>query len=193
MDEIISDYSLHFDEINALVAYSFVKITDRDYVKSIIDDILSLLIEAYVLGINHTATMLDYEIPVNSGDMYDAIYFIIEGKNFEDRVIEHLSKDDLTALQTLVETEYHRIYNAAVLDGAAYYNHETGTDVLKTWVTVGDERVRDTHSYLEGQSVLLDELFFTYDGDSAPYPGGFRKAQNNVNCRCIIILSTNII
>lgn len=34
-----------------------------------------------------------------------------------------------------------------------------------------DNLVRETHKYLEGQSVPLEEEFFTYDGDHAPYPG----------------------
>lgn len=49
-----------------------------------------------------------------------------------------------------------------------------------------DDKVRDTHDYLEGMSVGIDEEFYTYDGDHALYPGGFENAQNNVNCRCFL-------
>ena len=60
--------------------------------------------------------------------------------------------------------------------------------VTKTWGTMLDESVRETHSYLESVSVPLEEEFFTFDGDHAPYPGLFQKAENNVNCRCFVIL-----
>ena len=63
--------------------------------------------------------------------------------------------------------------------------------VTKTWFTMRDEVVRDTHNYLESQSIPLEEEFFTYDGDHAPYPGQFTKAENNVNCRCIVRLTTD--
>ena len=55
---------------------------------------------------------------------------------------------------------------------------------------MGDERVRDTHSPLEGITVGLNDLFYTWDGDAAMAPGGFTLPQNNVNCRCWITLTT---
>jgi hypothetical protein len=51
-----------------------------------------------------------------------------------------------------------------------------------------DEKVRDTHKYLEGMTVALDEEFYTYDGDHAPAPHGFTKVENNANCRCVVTL-----
>ena len=39
-----------------------------------------------------------------------------------------------------------------------------------------DDKVRETHRYLEGASVSLDEEFWTFDGDHAAYPGGVTKA-----------------
>ena len=52
-----------------------------------------------------------------------------------------------------------------------------------------DDKVRDTHSYLQSKKVPIGEEFFTYDGDSALYPGGFKSAENNVNCRCFLTYS----
>lgn len=38
------------------------------------------------------------------------------------------------------------------------------------------------------QRMKQDEEFWTFDGDHAAYPGGFTKAENNVNCRCTVEL-----
>ena len=94
-------------------------------------------------------------------------------------------------LVALVESEYHRVYNAAEQDGATDYVNNDGFGVTKNWITVKDADVRETHKYLEGQSVALEEEFFTFDGDHAPYPGKFTRAENNVNCRCIVRLTTD--
>jgi hypothetical protein len=59
----------------------------------------------------------------------------------------------------------------------------------KTWVTMMDDRVRDTHDYLEGETVGIGEDFYTYDGDHASAPGLFELAENNVNCRCELLFS----
>jgi hypothetical protein len=49
-----------------------------------------------------------------------------------------------------------------------------------------DDRVRDTHDYLEGMVVPFSSRFYTYDGDSADYPGGFTLPENNIGCRCVV-------
>ena len=66
---------------------------------------------------------------------------------------------------------------------------DTKDRVMKTWVTMADDRVRDTHDYLEGMSVPINERFFTFDNDYGRYPGDFQLPQNNINCRCRISLS----
>lgn len=68
----------------------------------------------------------------------------------------------------------------------AYQRRSNAPLVEKVWATMEDERVRETHSFLDGVGVPLDTLFFTIDGDSARYPGDFTKAENNTNCRCTL-------
>ena len=116
---------------------------------------------------------------------------MIDGKTFEDRIADHVIAGDLSGLQTFVESEYHRVFNAAEEDGAYEFQSSCGLGVSKKWVTVRDEAVRDTHKYLEGVSVALDEEFYTFDGDHASRPGEFTKAENNVNCRCVLKLETD--
>lgn len=64
-----------------------------------------------------------------------------------------------------------------------------GRPLSKTWMTMLDEKVRDTHQYLEGMTIPLDDEFYTYDGDHAQAPGGFTSAAENCNCRCQLDIS----
>lgn len=193
-DKTFSAYVTTLDELNVLTSTSYYTASGKDMtskVNQIADDLLSLLIKAYQQGIVATADMLAYDLTVDTDSMYDAIFMVIDGKTFEDRVADHVTAGDLAGLQTLAESEYHRVFNAAEEDGAYVFQSERGLGVSKKWVTVRDEKVRDTHKYLEGMSVALDEEFYTFDGDHAARPGGFTKAENNVNCRCVLQFETD--
>jgi len=191
-DYNFSNYILAFDEINALTSTSFL-IADSDTstsvrVQRITNDVLSMLIRAYRDGIEAAAQMLNYDLTVSTDAMYQAIFKVIDGKTFETRVAEYVIADDLNGLLVLVESEYHRVFNQAEVDGGHQFQAQRGFGVVKVWVTKRDNRVRDTHAYLEGKSVGLDEEFYTYDGDHATSPGNFLKAENNVHCRCVLLL-----
>ncbi len=55
----------------------------------------------------------------------------------------------------------------------------------KTWRTARDDRVRDSHAAMEGQTVALDEYFTTGDGNQLEYPGDpSGPASEIINCRC---------
>ena len=153
--------------------------------EDILDDLLSLLILAYTRGNRDVNEMLSGAIPVDTDSMYGAIYYMIGGKTFEDRARAHIRNEDPGMLIDLAESEYHRVYEAGSYDTALGYDG----DITKTWVTMLDNRVRETHDFLEGVTVPVGERFYTYDGDSALFPGGFELAENNVGCRCILMYS----
>ena len=114
-----------------------------------------------------------------------AVNLEIAGETFRDRIKTQV--DDLSeeGILRIIETESHRDYNTGVYDAAK----QSGKKVMKQWQTMQDGRVRDTHSYLQSAMVNLDDKFYTFDGDSALYPGGFELPENNVNCRCWIVLA----
>ena len=65
-----------------------------------------------------------------------------------------------------------------------------GSNLLtKTWKSMKDDKVRDTHDYLDGMTVGFDEDFYTYNGDHAKYPGLFGVPEEDVNCRCLVHLN----
>ena len=57
---------------------------------------------------------------------------------------------------------------------------------MKTWETVGDDKVRDAHAAVEGQQVRIDEPF-SVDGYDMMFPGddsGGAPIELIINCRC---------
>lgn len=126
------------------------------------------------------------EIPVTARELYETVYKPIAGETFEERVDRRLREDTLTkeTLQRIVDTDYHRCEETGAYNTAVRYAKENGRTPYKTWRTMLDDRVRDTHWYIEGVEVPIDERFYTFDGDSARYPGDFEKVENCANCRC---------
>lgn len=164
----------------------------------IIDEILDLLIMDYMFGNESGNEMLygptetengevNRTIEINIEDMNDAVFRVIAGKNWEQRISEYLDDENGTVDDVIrvLDTDMNRIYNDAILD----VGEKSDGPVMKTWQTMLDDRVRDTHDYLESMTVPVDRRFYTFDGDSARYPGDFADPQNNVNCRCRISLS----
>ncbi len=187
------DYILAFDEINKLIDTSFenaADLTGESRKKKIEHDVLEILVYAYYAGVQAAGEMLKKDLDIDRNDMMEVIYLTIDGKDWEDRLAVHISVGDRGSARVLILSEYHRIWNGGVMHGAQQYHQSTGASVWKTWNTMLDNKVRDTHWYLEGNTVPLRSFFRTYDGDYALYPGNFQSAENNVNCRCFITLST---
>ena len=104
----------------------------------------------------------------------------IAGKTYADRVLEHAELGDAQSILKVAETDGNRVCNSGGLLGAR------GLAATKTWETMQDDRVRETHDYLQSMTVPIDEDFYTFDGDHAPCPGGFEDVNNNAGCRCFL-------
>ena len=180
-----------------------------------IDEILEMLIMAYMYGNEAANTMLygsdvvDQIVPEQEGpnrvididtdDMNRAVFKVVAGKDWEQRVSEYYDSDSGTVDDVIrvVDTDMNRIYNDSILnvgeragtEDTVQDNGQVGPTVMKTWVTMADDRVRETHQSIEGVTIPIDKRFYTIDGDSARYPGDFSLPQNVVGCRCRIELS----
>lgn len=164
--------------------------------KRVEDTIFELITMGYVYGIEVAGLDLETDLPVSAERMYATANKPTAGEDFRKRIDNHIqafNRGETTPeqlverLSVVAETETHRAINTGGLDGAQEYaDTHRGQTVFKTWVTAGDERVRDTHDYLEGSTIPLNARFFTCDGDSARFPGDFVLPENVVNCRCII-------
>lgn len=154
--------------------------------RACIDEVIDLLIMAYVYGRQDAMETLDYIVPASAEtatEMQKALFTEIAGETFEDRINRYMESLDVEAIIRVVESEITRDYAAGGRDTAKAVER-AGVMVRKTWNTMKDERVRDTHNPLEGITLDLDSAFVTFDGDSAMAPGGFTLAENNCGCRC---------
>lgn len=98
----------------------------------------------------------------------------------KETVISGFDQMNLTdAIIRILETEMHRDANEAALETARHAGAKT-----KTWQTMMDDKVRETHDYLLGVTVGIDDEFYTYDGSHAPAPGMFGVPEEDCNCRC---------
>lgn len=182
---------LPFDELNRFdeeirQRFGDERLTDRrEEEEDIIDELLDLFLLAYAMGNSVTNENLSSNWKPPIDEVMETVDAEVAGKTWRDRVRDYFSNGGTGEdLARIADTEMHRIANTAALDTA----RQAGA-TSKTWVTMADERVRDTHSYLESMTVGIDEDFYTYDGDHASAPGLFELAENNVNCRCELLFS----
>lgn len=206
-----------FDELNNIRSTFeneiYGSVQDRKFDrKRLEDDIFELLTMSYVYGLEKAGLDLDRDIPVNRDRMRKAVYEKTAGKDFVERLNEHLdaaderiaedqqvSADITTAeqlvneLSVLAETEAGRVLNRAIIEAAEDYQRQHPDEVVyKTWVAVMDERTRDTHAELDGVTIPLDAEFYTFRGNHALYPHQFKEPEETVNCRCLCSLSTRL-
>ena len=176
-----------FDEIHAMALNMIENYSEEE----IIEHILNILRMAYIRGKRKAAEELqwdwtDYYLLKWDEWEEQVILKKFDDKNVVDRIKEYYQNKDSQKLAVVIDTEYHRDYNTGEEDMATYIDERSVVRVKKTWRTQLDDKVRDTHDYLEGKQVYLDEKFYTYDGDEARFPGDFNLAENNINCRCYV-------
>ena len=119
----MENYSMAFDELNVLMAFSFRNSANQDKdinkrAEIVIDDLLAFLILAYIQGIQDISEMLGIKIEADLQKMHKAIYKKVDGEDFTDRIRKYVLNEDLPSLLKVAETEYHRILNTALQDGA---------------------------------------------------------------------------
>lgn len=176
---------LRFDEINALVEeigvdsaeeYYALPVEERKRRKDKFWDCLwDWLLDGWAAGLLFVGK--DKDIP-------DLTYILNWVYPRGESVSEIYNKDitDRDKLQRMIECEANRCFNSGVIQAGK------GENVTKTWETMEDEKVRDSHWILQGETIPFDEEFVTYGGDSALAPGMFELAENNCSCRCWLSL-----
>lgn len=111
---------------------------------------------------------------------------LIEGQTYRGmaNIIKDQLEGDLVKAQRIVRTEAHRMRENASLESVRYAQAK-GVIMTKTWKTVKDERVRDNHASLDGETLPIDENF-KVDGYEADAPTNFGVASLDINCRCYL-------
>lgn len=85
---------------------------------------------------------------------------------------------------TIAKTETHRITETIKNDAMGEIAKEL--PMLKTWHSMGDGAVRDSHRKMDGQTVKMDEPFILPSGKKTMYPGQSGEAKEDINCRCFV-------
>jgi len=85
--------------------------------------------------------------------------------------------------ETVARTEVIGAYNG----GAEEAFRQSGIVAEKAWLSTLDDRVRETHEAMHGQTVPVGEPFVSPSGATGPTPGSFGVAAEDINCRCTVI------
>lgn len=177
---------LPFDELNAFndqIRAQFaqgVRLSKQDNYEDILDELLDLFLLSYARANEVTNAKLSSDWIPSIQDVMETVNEKVAGKTWEERIKEWFDNggtgDDIIRI---AETESHRIANRSALDTA-----KKAGATKKTWLTMMDDKVRESHDYLLGVTVGIDDEFITFDGDRAQAPSMFSLPENNINCRC---------
>ena len=181
-----------FDELNRVKAAipqffdeSGTRIKSKKDFDSLLDMLEDLFLLAYANGNEMTNLQLASNIEPSLEDVIRVVDKEIAGKTWRDRVREYYDNGGTIAdIERIADTETHRDSNAA-----AYETAKAAGATTKTWKTMMDDRVRDSHYWLEGVSAPIDGEFYNYKGQSTMYPGEWGVAEEDVNCRCWVTYS----
>lgn len=175
-----------FDELNAfsetLPQYfnEEGRLKSREDTEDMIDEMLDLFLLSYANGVAAANTDMSSNIRPKLDDVMKTVYREVAGKTWRDRVWEYYENGGTASdIMRIAETESHRDTNEAAYEAAK----EAGA-TEKVWHTMGDDRVRDTHEYLDGVSAPIGGEFYNYYGQSTLFPGQWEIAEEDVNCRC---------
>ena len=178
-----------FDEINALESRAeALKSPDtapkKEEVDKYIDEVTDLFVMAYVYGTMEVSAELGLGIVPDTEEARAVIEEKFDGKDYKDRLTDYLASGTAADINRVIDTDTHRIYNAAKFKGAL-----SAGATMKTWNTLLDERVRDSHQYLEGVTIPMDAEFYSFKGGKTLYPGQWGIPEEDCNCRCYLTFS----
>ena len=179
-----------FDELNSFEAalpahFENGRIKSKSDFEDILDLMLDIFLLSYANGVAATNLDLSSDYAPALDDVMRTVDKKIDGKSWRERMQEHFDNGCTIAdVVRIAETESHRDANAG-----AYETAMAAGATTKTWHTMMDDRVRDSHFWLEGVSAPLDGEFYNYKGESTMYPGEWGIAEEDVNCRCWVTYS----
>lgn len=178
-----------FDEISALTAEadrlkSPDRATKKDEVDKYIDEVTDLFVMSYVFGTNELNDELGTNIEPDLTEMRAVIEEKFDDKDYRDRIREYMESGTAYDIKRVVETDAHRVYNAAKFTGAK----KSGAK-KKTWNCMMLPTSRDSHVYLDGVTIPMDAEFYSINGGSTLYPGQWGIAEEDCNCVCWLTFS----
>jgi hypothetical protein len=121
---------------------------------------------------------------------------LIQGEGYGTIARNVKSRADIGAskLIRIINTETHRAQSEGTLEGydrLISRSKEIGIQPTKKWLSTLDDKTRSTHQSLDQNLAeeIDGEQLFTSNGYTAPGPGLFGVASEDINCRCTTTLS----
>lgn len=96
-----------------------------------------------------------------------------------------ITNEELYKSYRIARTEGHRVTAEAKLSSMEKAKKQ-GADVVKQWDATLDGKTRKNHRKLDGEWVEVDD-YFEIGGRKVKAPGKFGKAEEDINCRCILL------
>jgi len=128
----------------------------------------------------------DNAVSVRAGIKRSITSDLIQGKGIREMsqgITNALEKNANNAAR-IARTETTGVMNKARLDSMGFAETK-GFRIDKKWITGGDDRVRDSHACLDGDTVKLNEPFTECLINPMMYPGDQSgSAEDVINCRC---------
>ena len=196
-----------FDELNNLKAVlpQFFdeqgRIKSREAYDSLLDMLEDFFLLSYANGVEITNLSLGTDIRADIDEVEKTINKPIKGKTWRQRVEDIYTADKgasttspttgqlpsatepthgtISDVIRIIETEAHRDSNAG-----AFHTATRAGAKEKVWKTMLDDRVRDSHQYLEGVVAPINGEFYSADGHKTKYPGQWGIPEEDINCRC---------
>lgn len=174
-----------FDEVNTFRQnlsrhFEHGRIRSRRDCEDIIDELFELYLLTYERGEASVNESLSTDVSVTLDDVMETIDKEVAGETWRERVWDYFASGGTEAdIVRIAETETHRIGNAAAYETATLAGAKQ-----KKWVCMMLPTSRDTHTYLNGTTVGINDEFYTYLGNHAMYPGQFGVAEEDCNCLC---------
>lgn len=112
---------------------------------------------------------------------------IASGSTYKDMAaqLSLVTNEELYKSYRIARTEGHRITTEAKLNSMKKAKQQ-GADVVKQWDATLDGKTRKNHRKLDGQWVEIDG-YFEIGGRKVKAPAKFGRAEEDINCRCILL------
>jgi hypothetical protein len=126
------------------------------------------------------------ERAIDNGDL-------LSGKQIEKMVQRYALNMRNHRAETIARTETMRTLNEGKQESWKQIAEQLGMnydDVERTWVATLDDRTRDTHAEMNGQTVTgMETPFESPSGEELLYPGDpFADGAETINCRCTLVV-----
>lgn len=154
------------------------------------EDLIKLAIDYPIAGITLSQRLHGKYMK----ELKDSIQESLISHAVQNKGYFELAKD----ISNKVGMDYKKALNIAITEGGRLSSigreesyqeaNSMGIELSKTWLATLDDRTREYHIALDGQTVGIDENF-EIGGFAAPQPRLFGEASMDIRCRCDSIVT----